>query len=308
MNPGWPREAQVVAWIRFHHTDVRNAARALNGGRLLSRARATAGGGIPVDSASPEVISHTREWVKNYVRLYFRPRTPTQYRWEGIRPEGQLYHGAAHCPVPIYFLFDSDEVCTMPQCSFSNGNLGSEGADLGSSAEFLANLDFHKIYSVGSHDPNDRSIPYGRCAEVVVEDQLGFKGLLLIATRSAAERETLISLLSPPGLRQWESKILIDTRLDLYERKWTFIERADLSTDKATLHFSPDTQSPGPFSFRVEVHDLATGQGYEYAEDNFYSTPEWSLTIPGDVWSYRINVTLDSNLAYQSDYFQDLPF
>lgn len=36
--------------------------------------------------------------------LYFRPRTPTQFHNEGIRPPLQRGQSGAHCPVPIFFV------------------------------------------------------------------------------------------------------------------------------------------------------------------------------------------------------------
>lgn len=297
----WPR-------FVFHHTDVRNAARALSEGHLVSRRMVESRKALAVDSASPEVMGNTAAWVKDYVRLYFRPRTPTQYRWEGIRSRAELYHGAAHCPVPVFFLFDSGEVLTRAECRFSNGNLGANNVQVGDSVDFLQSLDFQKIYSVGPHDRADKSIPFSRNAEVIVKNQLPLHALEKIVTRTPAERQTLLSLLDPPTRRRWEEKIAIDGRSDMFERKWTFIERADLSEESATLNFSPDTLTPGPFKLHVEVQDLGSRDTYVYDEAAFHSASEWTIEIPEAVWSYRLSVTLDGHLAYLSDFFADLPF
>ncbi len=263
---------------------------------------------MAIDSVSPEVMGNTAGWVRDYVRLYFRPRTPTQYRWEGIRPRAEIYHGTAHCPVPVFFLFDSGEVLTLRDCRFSSGNLGVSGPQVGDTAEFLRDLDFRKIYSVGPHDPADRSIRLSRNAEVIVKDELPLHGLQRIVAWTPAERQTLLSLLDAPTRSKWERKIVIDGRSDLFERKWTFIERATLSADAATLHFSPDSLTPGPFGLHVDLQDLGSSKAYSYDEDAFFSTPEWSLAVPDQVWSYRLRVLLDDHLAYRGDYFGDLPF
>ncbi|MBD3234105.1 MAG: DUF4433 domain-containing protein, partial [candidate division Zixibacteria bacterium] len=71
----------------FHFTDVNNAIKIINDGCLHSRARMETKGGIPCDIASPDIIASTDVEYKNWVRFYFRPRTPTQYRNEGFRPK-----------------------------------------------------------------------------------------------------------------------------------------------------------------------------------------------------------------------------
>ncbi len=102
-RPGHP-----TWWPRFvyHFTDVRNAAAILQNDCLYSRAEASRLGLMQVDNASAEIIGQTRPEHLEFVRLYFRPRTPTQYRNEGIRPGGRR-ELSAHCPVPVYFCFDA---------------------------------------------------------------------------------------------------------------------------------------------------------------------------------------------------------
>ena len=69
----WPR-------YLFHCTDVLNVVSVVKSGELLSRAQAKRSDSLSVDIASPEIIEHTDAEWQDYVRLYFRPRTPTQYR------------------------------------------------------------------------------------------------------------------------------------------------------------------------------------------------------------------------------------
>src|SRR3954454_4261376 len=74
----------------FRVDDVQAAASILNCGALYPRTRAAQMGLLTHDSASPSVIDHTPDWCKECVRLYFRPRTPTEYRSEGFRPKTQI--------------------------------------------------------------------------------------------------------------------------------------------------------------------------------------------------------------------------
>jgi hypothetical protein len=292
----------------FHHTDVRNAARALNAGRLLSRSRAEALHALEVDSASPGVIGQTASWVKGYARLYFRPRTPTQWHQEGIRPKAHIYDSTAHCPVPIFFLFSSIDVVTLEKARFSNGNLGVSGVEWGDGAEFLSSLDFQKIYSTGPHEQGDRSITFSRNAEVAVKDELGLSALRAIVARTPAERDTLISLLDAPALRKWNNHITVDAGLDLFERKYNFVEKVDLTDNGAMVHFSPDSCAPGPFKVGVFVTDLGTNHRIRHVEDGFDCPAHWIIDLPRSMSAYRLTINLDNHLAFRTDYFSALPW
>ena len=261
----------------FHHTDVRNAAKILQDGRLVCRANLSAPSALPMDSGSVDVLDNTAPWVREWVRLYFRPRTPTQYRSEGIRPKDHI-EMQAHCPVPVFFLFDSKDVLSLASTSFTNGNLAAN-TEQGSDATFLRGLDFQKIYHSGPHDRGDRSITFSRNAEVIVKGELGLSGLKEIVTRTVAERETLLSLLSPQARHTWFDRIQLANNRDLFDRRWTFIEHAELSERLATLYFSPDTRATGPFELKVTLREFGTNNVYVYNESGFSSRPKFSVRL-----------------------------
>ena len=112
----WPRYV-------YHFTDIHNAVNILKERYLYSRAEAQQFGLMKVDNASPAVIQQTQSAHLEYVRLYFRPLTPTQYRNEGIRPIGRRELEGAHCPAPVYFCFDTFEILAMDETHFSDGNI-----------------------------------------------------------------------------------------------------------------------------------------------------------------------------------------
>lgn len=91
----WPRYV-------YHYTDIQNAVSILKGGYVYSRAEATRRHLMTVENASLEVIAHTKQAHQEFARLYFRPRTPTQYHNEGIKPQSERFQGA-HCPIPVFF-------------------------------------------------------------------------------------------------------------------------------------------------------------------------------------------------------------
>ncbi len=107
----------------YHFTDIRNATSVLNTNVLYSRTRAESLGLMKNDNANPEIIAGTKEEYLDLVRLYFRPRTPTQYVNEGIQPPHT--RGNGHCPVPVFFLFDLVEIISRDDARFSRGTLAS---------------------------------------------------------------------------------------------------------------------------------------------------------------------------------------
>lgn len=297
----------------FHYTDIRNVVDILKDGYIYSRKHAQYLDKLHISSGSTSVLAGTSEEIKDYVRLYFRPKTPTQYHVEGIRSKNVLAHSKfpdAHCPVPVFFLFDSTAILARQDCRFSDGNLGSPNARIFSTANDLEKLPWTKIYHNGSFDPVERSdIIFRRCAEVIVPEKLGLGTLRYIYCRSSAERETLFYLLPPQLRNYYQSKILSSTRNDPFYRQQTFIETVNLLSDKAIFHFSPDTGSRGPFHLRIEIRTPFTQRTFEnpnfcLPNDNLING---SLSSPLD--TYTVYLFLDDHLAYANSYTeQTIPF
>jgi len=294
-------------WVKyvFHHTDIHNAVEILKSEKFLCRRLLDETGKMPVDNASRSIISSTEPAVKDYVRLYFRPRNPTQFRNEGVRPKGKQWV-ESHCPVPVFFLFDSKEILTRDDCRFSEGNLAAVGVQgLRSTAEELAAFDFRKIYHDSPH--HDNNITFHKNAEVVVLNELDLLALKFIVCRSPAEKESLLNLLPTDIFNRWSSKILIDTKANFFFRKWAFLQTAELTTKYAVFDFSPDAIEAGPF------HLLAILKGDEerqFEDSNFYANEQIVFKFAGDVLIYKIEIKLDDNLVYSGrfDGSDDIPF
>jgi hypothetical protein len=56
------------------------------------------------------VVIQNRDRAHQFARLYFRPRTPTQFHIEGIRKSGDYYMGYTHAPTLVMLIFDSFNV------------------------------------------------------------------------------------------------------------------------------------------------------------------------------------------------------
>jgi hypothetical protein len=305
-NESWlgPVRSHWVKYI-FHHTDIRNAVAILKSGKLLCRRRLDETGGMVVDNASRPIISSTESLVKDYVRLYFRPRNPTQYRNEGVRPKDKQWE-ESHCPVPVFFLFDSKSILTRDECFFSEGNLASLGVQgLRSTAKDLSNFDFKKIYHDSPH--NDSSITFHKNAEVVIPNELDLSVLKYIVCRSPAERESLLNLLPEDVFARWSSKILVDTKANFYFRKWVYVQTVDLTSKYVAIDFSPDAIHPSPFALTAR---LKANREKIFQRQNFRANEKIVFEFVEDVYIYQIEVKLDDELVYvgKFDGSNDMPF
>ena len=309
-NQGWIKTSERYWWPRFvfHHTDVRNAVKILKGGELLCRD--SLDDGIPVDSASPGIIANTSDEVLKYVRLYFRPRTPTQYRMEGIRPESQLSY-ESHSPMPVFFLFDSEDILTRSNCEFTSGTHAGNPLSQGNSAEFLKSLPFKKIYHLGAYRQTDYELKYHKNAEVIIPERLDLSALKFLFCRSPAEKDTFMALLPQRPRMKYQGITRVASRASLYEKKWTFVETVELSSERIVVNFSPDSATPGPFHARFQLKNLDTGMIDTRDIEEFYTSDEGSrpleISLPLGQSHYRFRLELDGCLAYQNDYVEDIP-
>lgn len=297
----------------FHFTDLTNAVKILGDGQLTSRSELERTGGLVTDIASPDIISNTEPRWKEYVRLYFRPRTPTQYRNEGFRPIGQRELNA-HCPVPVSFIFDAEPILTRPSTLFSDRNLAA-GAEPGYTAEYFQSLPFDKIYHDrslrGLSDSEKRNIIYHRHAEVIVPNYIDLSSLKLISCRSQAEFETLIYSLPRRVRSKWSRHIEVSRRSMLFFGQWPFLERADLSISSNAFSFNP-SEITGPFHAKIELTETTTEKIYRWEKNDFHACGTLSLDLSNlaNPESYTVKFSLDGHLAYENCYLDDsaLPF
>lgn len=297
-------------WVKylFHYTDIRNAVEILKNNKLICRAELERNNSMLVDNASRIVMSKTELEVKNFVRLYFRPKTPTQYNNEGIRPKAQQSL-ESHCPVPVFFLFDAKTILVRADYQFAEGNLARLGTQgLCSTAEELSNFDFKKIYHLGSFSQTERDdIISHRNAEIVIRNELDLLDLKFIVCRSPAEKESVLHLLPANIFSKWSSKILVDTKAHLYNRNWVFIQTAQLSSSYVIFDFSPDATVATPFVLTITFK--SDGQ-ITQKQENFSANQRLSLKFPNDVMSYEIELKLDDNLVFTGrfDGSENIPF
>ena len=286
----------------FHYATLENAISILESGALYSRDNAVNRGLLSSDSASSSVLARTSSTYKSYARLYFRPKTPTQYSNEGIRPRQAFVHGA-HCPVPVFLLFNSRAVLTRASTRFSKGSLaGNNPGRVGTTASFFEKLPFNEIYhNSWVPDQKKRAIIASRHSEVIVPDHLDLESLQYIWCRSEAEKETLISLLSEIQQDQWGNKIFHGKKYDLFFSRWSYVDQVTLDEDGARFTLNRNTITPEPFDLTVCVEDHDTGETLRWRNKIFRADQNVSVNFASAIVSYTIEVRLDGCLAYRCE-------
>ncbi len=301
----------------FHFTDIKNVVSILNSGFLFSRHQLALRDKNWEDAASPKVIGRTKLDITDYVRLYFRPLTPTAYANEGIRPSNRIRLDA-HCPIPIYFLFDSRMILSLEETRFSNGNLARQGARLfDSSTEFL-NLQFQDIYHNIPFSREDRDrIVNARHAEVVFPQCLSLYYLKYICCRSQAEYDTLRTMLSPTVWNKWRDRVRFRNPHTLFHRRWLHVESSTLTRKLITIDFHRpvETADYGPFDLRVEISNKWSHATFVYArrfQDIVEELPNLRLGLDlsdKSLSDYDVSLTIDGALAYSGSFTDDgIPF
>jgi hypothetical protein len=238
----------------FHHAPLENAVGILTSGELLSRTASTTI--RKLDVADPNVISATTV-AHDFVRFYFRPRTPTQYHVEGIKKSGDLLRPNVHAPVLVIFVFDALSVLSQSGVRVSDGNMQSSFTSVYDTEEGLYELDFDSIYHDGAFDSQSsagRDIVRARCAEVLAPSPfLLSSGLQAVMCRSAAERATLLYLLPAAIRRRWLDKIRVHSEPGLFENRFAFVKSVDATKTRTifTLSARHDAQK---IDFRLELH------------------------------------------------------
>lgn len=302
-------------WPKFvyHFTNIDNALKILESGNLYSRSYCLGHGLMSSDNASQEIIDQTNERWKDYVRLYFRPRTPTQYQNEGYIPIEQRYQNA-HCPVPIYFLFDSKQVLSLDGVCFSDCSLARQNSHVYSSAIDFKRIPFDLVYHDAYFDrysTRGRDIIGHRQAEVIVPNMLNLLYLKYIWCRSEAEYQTLLYRLSGSALNRWKNKIGSGKKNKLFFRNWVFVEQAELNRTSAVFKFNESSHQCNSFPVRVEIIEDSTEIIY-FWENSSYRLPddsklEFDLSNLKDPSNYEIKLLFDQQIMFM-DRFEDLEY
>lgn len=285
----------------FHHAPLDNALGILKTRRLFSRADTS--NPMRRDVAAEGVIDNS-ETAHRFARLYFRPRTPTQFHIEGIRKDSECKYGAgAHAPVLVFFVFRALPILTSKGTRFSDRNMQLGSAQLGDDDDFFEAIPFDKVYHEGN-TWGDRSIIDHRCAEVLAESGLSLsEHLQWVYCRSPAERATLVHLLGNALASVWMKKIIVSDDLKLFERKYCFVENVSLSNEGVRYQLNPRVDGQR-VTFRIRVWPSPGDVPLlDFKDENFLPVPagggSWITKVKLKDGLYKVRIDIEGKLAYK---------
>jgi hypothetical protein len=293
----------------FHHAPIENVASILRRGALLSREDSD--DERRLDVADPEVLK-LRARAHKFARLYFRPRTPTQFHIEGIRKANEYYKSSVHSPTLVMLVFDARSVLAADDVRFSRGNMQSAYSPDGDTEEFFDTIDFQKVYHEGGTG-GDQSIITARCAEVLAPSPLELEdNLRLILCRSQAERAFLLDRLRTDA-SFWSQQIVVSEDIRAFERRYTFAQKISIDDRGVLVGIAPRWDGRD-VSVQVEVDTLKGKRVLEYGPSPLRPFPPnqkklWR--IKGDIpaGTFRVRVWLETCLAFEGVLLnEDVPF
>ncbi|WP_242367884.1 DarT ssDNA thymidine ADP-ribosyltransferase family protein [Lactobacillus intestinalis] len=214
-------ETKTIGLI-WHFTDINNMANILSFMKIESKNFAKQNNLVKNDNASKKVNNElTKAWVHDYARFYLHPKTPTQYRNEGIFEKNidnknlnlRLLNNnelwmtrPAHLPVPIFicfslknFLNEGGYVTTRSLAGGAVSNDVSKMLDK-NLKKFKNNI--FKIYN----DKNSKN--YEKQTEFIIKKSLDFEpgDIIKIVVRSNAEKLALLTMLEEHNAQYFSNK------------------------------------------------------------------------------------------------------
>lgn len=227
--------AGVSWWPKYiyHYTDINNAINILREGKLYSRNKVD--DRMVNENAGLEILNQTETEIFNYVRFYFRPKTPTQYRNEGFLPKNHRQYDNSNVPVPIFFAFEAKDMLALEEIKYSEIALSNKGNHLINDINEFKKFDFRKIYSEGGYR-GENLTPYRR-AELVVPNECDLRFLKHIWCRSNAEYVSLCTLMKQNNIYEKYKDIIgvKENEATLFFKESVYVSRVNLYIDKAEI-------------------------------------------------------------------------
>ena len=284
----WPRHL-------FHHANVETAISILKTGALYSREDALAHGVLQNDIA-PEEIVQNQDAAHPYVRLYFRPRTPTQHCIEGIRKPVDYFMGR-HGGFLVMLAFRSEDVLTMESTKFSTGNMQSPYSRILDGDAGFDELDFAGIYHDKPYPSDDEKRK--RCAEVLSQSPLDIATTLAaIIVRTDADAATMRFLLTCEGLGHMLPLVKKSQGTGIFFNEYTALEFVDTAPGRISFKLK-GTKSTGDIQTVLTVFDAANTPDNLVTQELRPNHPYYTEhNLPAG--SYRLLIKLEGCYAHES--------
>jgi hypothetical protein len=198
-------------------------------------------------------------------------------------------------------VFDARRVLKIKDVRFSDINMQSSDALDDSTEQFFSTIQFEKVYHEGSFQ--DKSIIKHRCAEVLLPNPLELDATLQwIYCRSPAEEATLKERLGSHA-RRWAKKIRVSDDLQVFEKRFTFVEEVSLSRNGVNFRLAP-RRDAGPVSIKIVAKNRRGLEVAAFRNGAFQPRPPkgdtWRLPVQLEDGLYNVEIELEGHLAYES--------
>lgn len=132
--------------------------------------------------------------------------------------------------------------------------------------------------------------------------------LKFMYVRSAAERQTFLTLMSPMRRKTCEGRVHVATE-PLFERRATYIEEVVAQAETLILKMNASTSFPGPFDVALQFK-IDSGRVWRYSNRVDALAGPWQLRLTGSEGEQGLlTVMLDGDLAFPGRVsFLDAPF
>lgn len=239
----------------YHFTDFKNLKSIIEIGCLKSRDECQNSEIDFLDAANEDVIEHTKRDIKKCVRFYFKEKTPTLYKNEGIKVD----NAKPHIPLPVYLLFDY-ELILLENTVFASCNAASSHVNFGKDFEFFKTMDWDKIFHRGSlqieDTPLKREIINKRHAELLGLQDISLNYLNKIIFRSKADYKRAINLFGE------NDNLEVDA--SLFNCNNNYIEDYKLEIHKQTqkaidINLEFNRRNYKNYTHRIIIKDLESG-------------------------------------------------
>ena len=287
----WPRYA-------FRFDTLKSAAEILKTGTVLSRQECSRRGIRHHDAANRSVIEQSAQ-AHDWVRLYFRPLTPTQYNMEGIRTAAEIPPTGEHCPVPVFLLFDLPSTLAMHGVRFTDGGMANTGRyRMGDDVDFLRSIPMRWVYHTGPYvtPPGKDELKFRRHAEIVKERELPLETLRIVVCRTGAERATLLHTLGADADR-WVDRVRIVPvgRGLFYRERGLHVQEVRLTAGH--VHFSVFRRN-FEYHIQVRITDADTGRLLFARRGRGDVLESWAQPIPGNPDRVEVELTVEGCTAF----------
>lgn len=280
----------------FRHEPVENTLAVLKSGVLTSRQDAINNNWMQNDIAPADIIQN-RDDACAKVRLYFRPRTPTQYHIEGIRKPADFY-GEKHAGFLVMLVFNSEAVLTKKSTQFSCGNMQSPYSQVYDGDAGFDNLDFAGTYHDEAY-PTDTQ-KRQRCAEVLAESPLILQETLsAIVVRTDADVSTIKYLLNREGLTHFVPLIRKSEGTGVFFQRFTAIQYVDTAPGRINYKLK-GTESAGDIQTELTAFDDANNLSCNLYSGGLKPYQAYFTTHNLPAGTYRLMFRLEGCFAHES--------